>query len=169
MTIKTGFEIEGMKELILAFEKLEKMPTKAVTTAARKGVLIAWATAKKGGWVDQTGYLRKGIIKKLEKSSKKGKKVYDVLMDSRMNDIFQKKAVHKQVLRMYKGYNRKKKYPRLELKQYYYPSSIEYGFKTRSGSYVPGFHFLKESITDNKSKIEKTIVDVLSQEIDKLK
>jgi hypothetical protein len=54
-------------------------------------------------------------------------------------------------------------------KRYYYPASQEYGFRTRSGVYVPGFHYLKNALEDNSRKIEKEIVDVLSKEIDKLK
>ena len=54
-------------------------------------------------------------------------------------------------------------------KRYYYPASQEYGFITKDGGYVPGFHFLRDSIDDNKRQIEKTVVDELAKRIDKLR
>lgn len=141
--------IEGMKELEKTIKKLVELPQKCVSTAVRKGALIAKNAAKNGGWVDQTGYLRKGIIQKAEKTKVKGKKVYQVTLDAKMNDVFVKTS---------KAGNRS-----------YYPSSQEFGFKTKGGGYAPGFHFMRNALEDNSSKIEKEIVNVLSKEIDKLK
>jgi HK97 gp10 family phage protein len=143
-----SYKIEGMDRLEKTIKKLGKLPQKCVSTAARKGILIAKRAAKKGGWVDQTGYLRKGIVQKAERTKTQGKKVYQVSMDANMNDVFVKITK--------------------EGKRYYYPSSQEYGFKTRNGGYTPGFHFMRDALEDNKSKIEKEIFDVLSKEIDKL-
>ena len=143
------FKIEGMEEAIKMIKDVGELPQKCVTKAAKKGIQIAKKDAKGGGWVDETGYLRKSIKEKAEKSKIKGKKVYDLWPDPSMNDVFVKISK--------KG------------KRAYYPASIEYGFKTKSGGYVPGFKFLHNSLTDNKSEIENTIVSVLSDEIDKLK
>ena len=79
----------------------------------------------------------------------KGKKVYDLWPDPSYNDVFVKTSKAG--------------------KRAYYPASIEYGFKTKSGGYVAGFKFLHDSLTDNKSQIENTIVSTLADEIDKLK
>lgn len=141
-------KIEGMPELEKTIKKLGQLPQKCVNTAVRKGALIPKRAAKQGGWVDQTGYMRKGIITKAEKTSVKGKKVYDVEMDPKMNDVFVKVSKSG--------------------KRAYYPASQEHGFRTRNGGYVPGFHYLRNSIEDNASKVEKEIVNVLSKEIDKL-
>jgi HK97 gp10 family phage protein len=142
-------KVEGMNELIRIIKRLEKLPQKCVTTAARKGATIPKNASKAGGWIDQSGQMRKGIILKGEKSRIKGKKVYEVTMDPKMNDSF---------VKISKAGTR-----------YYYPASQEYGFRTKNGGYVPGFHFMRKAMEENKSKIEKEIVDVLSKEIDKLK
>lgn len=142
-----SYKIIGMKELQKTLNGLDKVPTKSVTKAAKKGIQIAKWSAKRGGWIDQTGYLRKGIKEKLEKSKIKGKKVYDLMPNASYNDVFVKTSKSG--------------------KRSYYPASQEYGFKTKNGGYVPGFHYLKESLTDNKMAIEIVMVDTLSREIDK--
>lgn len=142
------FEIEGMKELERTIRKLGKLPQKCVTKAAKKGAQIALKAAKaKAPFL--TGALEEGIILKGEKLRKRGKKVYQVTMNPAMNDVFVKTTK--------------------DGKRYYYPASQEYGFITKNGGYVPGFHYLRDSLVDNKERIEKTVVDVLAKEIDKLR
>ena len=85
-----SFKIEGMAELEKTIKELGELPQKCVNTAARKGILIPKKAARQGGWIDQTGNLRRGIITKAEKTRVKGKKVYDVVMDPSKNDIFAK-------------------------------------------------------------------------------
>lgn len=140
--------IQGMKELQNTIKQLGKLPQKCVTKASRKGATIALKSAKQNTPVDQ-GELQSGIILKGEKSKVKGKKVYQVTMDDKKNDIFAKESKSG--------------------KRSYYPASQEYGFFARGGSYIPGFHYLKKSLESNKNAIEREVVDVLSKEIDKLK
>ena len=83
-------EIDGMKELKKSFKKLEILPQKVVNKSVRKAILLPKNAAKKGGWIDKTGNLRKGIKTKAEKTRIKGKKVYQVAMDAKMNDVFVK-------------------------------------------------------------------------------
>jgi len=148
MAKRVKFEIEGMKELEQTIRKLGKLPQKCVTKAAKKGAQIALKAAKqKAPFL--TGALEEGIILKAEKTKKKGKKVYQVTMNPAMNDVFVKTTK--------------------DGKRYYYPASQEYGFITKNGGYVPGFHYLRDSLVDNKERIEKTVVDVLAKEIDKLR
>ena len=145
---KVKYEIEGMKELERTIRKLGQLPQKCVTPAARKGATIALKAAKANAPF-LTGALEEGIILKGEKARKKGKKVYQVTMNPAMNDVFVKTTK--------------------DGKRYYYPASMEYGFITRDGGYSPGFHYLRDSLVDNKERIEKTVVDVLAKEIDKLR
>ncbi len=145
---KVKYEIEGMKELEKTIRKLGKLPQKCVTKAAKKGAQIALKAAKQNAPF-LTGALEEGIILKGEKTRRKGKKVYQVTMNPAMNDIFVKTTK--------------------DGKRYYYPASMEYGFITRDGGYSPGFHYLRDSLVDNKERIEKTVVDVLAKEIDKLR
>jgi len=145
---KVKFKIEGMEELEKTIRKLGKLPQKCVTKAAKKGAQIALKAAKqKAPFL--TGALEEGIILKGEKTRRKGKKVYQVTMNPAMNDVFVKTTK--------------------DGKRYYYPASQEYGFITKNGGYVPGFHYLRDSLVDNKERIEKTVVDVLAKEIDKLR
>lgn len=143
-------------------KQIKELPQKCVTIASRKGAQIALKSAKKGRWIDQSGNLRKGIILKGERRTVVGKKVYQVTMDSRMNDIFQKFTK----TGMVRGTGKKKK---LRKGNYYYPASQEYGFRTVNGKYIPGFHFLHDGLVDNTKVIQNTIVQVLSKEFDKLK
>jgi len=145
---KVKYEIEGMKELEKTIRKLGKLPQKCVTKAAKKGAQIALKAAKQNAPF-LTGALEEGIILKGEKTRRKGKKVYQVTMNPAMNDVFVKTTK--------------------DGKRYYYPASQEYGFITKNGGYVPGFHYLRDSLVDNKERIEKTVVDVLAKEIDKLR
>lgn len=148
MAKRVKVEIEGMKELEKTIRRLGKIPQKCVSPAAKKGARIALKAAReKAPW--QTGELSNGIILKGERIKKRGKKVYDVMMDPAKNDIFVKVTK--------------------DGKRYYYPASQEYGFITRDGGYVPGAHFLRRSIDDNKSEIERVMVQELAKQIDKLR
>jgi HK97 gp10 family phage protein len=137
---KVNFKIVGMKELQKSLKKLSKVPQKHVTASARKGMTIIKKGAKTRAPED-TGALKKGIILKPEKSKYRGKKVYKVVFDPAMNDIFQKGDA-------------------------YYPASQEYGFFAKNGRYIPGFRFIHNSLTDNAASMEKTIVDTMKKKID---
>ena len=94
-----------------------------------------------------TGLLKKGIVMKGEKARVKGKKVYRIEFDRNMNDVFQKKNQEGKITG-------------------YYPVSQEYGFFAKNGRYIPGYRFISDSLTDNVSKIEKTIVSTMKTKID---
>lgn len=142
------YKIEGMKELERSIKTLEKLPQKVVTPAAKKGARIALKAAKENAPVE-SGDLKKGLVLKGERSKIKGKKVYQVTFDKRMNDVFVKMSA--------------------EGKRSYYPASQEYGFFARNGRYIPGYRYLRRSIEENSSAIEKKIVDEMVKNIDKLK
>ena len=143
-----NYKIEGMDEVIKMIKDAGELPQKCVNKAAKKGIQIAKKDAKGGGWVDQTGYLRKAIKEKAEKSKTKGKKVYDLWPDPSYNDVFVKVSKNG--------------------KRSYYPASIEHGFKAKNGRYIPGFKFLHNALVNNKGQIEKVIIETLADEIDKL-
>lgn len=139
------FKLEGLDEVLKALNGLEKLPQKCVNKSARNGAKIALTYARsKAPYF--TGDLSNGIILKDEKTSKQGKKVYDVTFDNNPNFVKITK----------------------DNKRYYYPASQEYGFRTASGGKVEGLHFMRNSLENNKSIIEKTMVSVLADEIDKL-
>lgn len=140
-------EVVGLDGLIESIKVLGKLPQRFVTKAAKAGATIAYKAAKAGAPVGETGELSKGIILRGERSRLPDKKMYDVMMDPAKNNVFVKISKDGQ--------------------RSYYPVSMEFGFFTKSGSYVPGFHFLRNSIDNNADQIESTIIDVLTTEIDK--
>jgi HK97 gp10 family phage protein len=139
-------KIDGMKELEKSIRKLGQVPQKSVTKAAKAGANISLKSARANAPVD-TGDLKSGIVLKGEKRTTPGKKVYQVVFDRNKNHMFVKMSA--------------------DGKRSYYPASQEYGYITRSGGYVPGYRFMRNSITTNEVEIEKKIVDVLSKDIDK--
>lgn len=143
---KVNFKIEGMKELERSLKKLGKVPQKHVTASAKKGMNISLKDSRANAPYD-TGMLKKGIVLKGERSRYKGKKVYRVVFDRAMNDVFQKKNKEGKVTG-------------------YYPVSQEYGYFAKNGRYIPGYRFIRDSLTDNVSKIESTIVSEMKKKID---
>lgn len=143
---KVNFKIEGMKELEKSLRKLGKVPQKHVTASAKKGMNISLKDSRANAPYD-TGMLKKGIVLKGERSRSKGKKVYRVVFDRAMNDVFQKKNKEGKVTG-------------------YYPVSQEYGYFAKNGRYIPGYRFIRDSLTDNVSKIESTIVSEMKKKID---
>lgn len=143
---KIKFKIEGMKQLEKSLKKLGDVPQKHVTSTARKGMNIVLKQSKSIAPFD-TGDLQKGIKLTGEKSKHKGKKVYRVVFDSAMNDIFQKPNKEGKVTG-------------------YYPISQEYGFFSKSGRYIPGYRFISDSLVENTHKVSKTIVDEMGKKID---
>jgi len=140
------FRVEGMRELEKSLEKLGKVPQKHVTSSSRKAMNIVLKQAKANAPYD-TGQLKKGIVMKGEKARVKGKKVYRIVFDSAMNDVFQKKNKEGKVTG-------------------YYPVSQEYGYFAKNGRYIPGYRFISDSLAENTSKIEKTIVSEMKKKID---
>ncbi len=140
------FKVEGMDKLLRDMKKLGKVPQKYVTSSARKGMNVSLRDARANAPYE-TGALKKGIILKGEHSRQKAKKVYRIVFDPAMNDIFQKKNAAGQITG-------------------YYPVSQEYGFFARNGNYIPGFRFVSDSLVNNVRLISGTIVDTMKTKID---
>jgi len=135
-----------MRNLQRSLKKLGHVPQKHVTSSARKGMNIVLRDAKANAPYD-TGALKKGMKLQGERSRYKGKKVYKIIFDPAMNDVFQKKNKQGEVIG-------------------YYPVSQEYGFFAKNGRYIPGYRFIHGSLNDNAEKMEKTIVTTMKQKID---
>lgn len=140
------FKIEGMKELQKSLKKLGGVPQKHVTSSARKGMNVILRDARANAPRD-TGALRKGTVLKGERSKVKGKKVYRVVFDRKMNDIFQKRNAQGDIVG-------------------YYPVSQEYGFFARNGRYIPGFKFVHNALDNKKEQMAKTVVNEMKKRID---
>lgn len=139
------YKIEGMNKLLKDLKKLGKAPQSCVTPAAKKGMTIALKQARANAPYE-TGILQKGTILVGEKARTQGKKVYRIVFDRALNDVFQKKNKKGEVTG-------------------YYPVSQEYGFFARNGRYIPGYRFIADSLNDNVQKISKTMVDEAQKKI----
>lgn len=143
---KVKFKIEGMKELEKSLKKLGDVPQKHVTATSKKGMNIVKNDAKADAPY-LSGDLQKGTILVPEKTKIKGKKVYRVVFDRAMNDVFQKPNKDGKITG-------------------YYPISQEYGFFAKNGRYIPGFAFVRSSLEKDAQVVEKTIVDTMKKKIE---
>lgn len=151
---KVHFRVEGMEELRKSLQRLGKVPQKHVTSASRKGMNIVLKQAKGNAPVGDTGNLKKGIVLRGEKSRYKGKKVYRIVFDPTMNDVFQK-PIKNPGSRGGQGKSTA-----------YYPISQEYGYFAGDGNYIPGYRFIHGALVQNVQRVEKTIVDEMKKRID---
>lgn len=139
-------EIQGMRELQRAFNRLGKVPMAVVTPAARAGARVAQRAAKANAPVD-TGDLKGALILKGERRTVQGKKVYDVMVDPAKNDLFVKVSQAG--------------------KRSYYPASQEYGWINPAGRYTPGYRYLEHAITENVDSITNKVMEVAKRGVDK--
>lgn len=143
---KDVFQIDGAKELKKSLDRLGKLPTKCVTKAVRKGGNAIMKAVKARAPVD-TGMLKAAIKLKVEKSKTRGKRVAQITYSADYNDVLVKTSANG---------NRS-----------YYPASQEYGYMTRDGGYVPGYHFMQKSAESTDSTAKGLIMETLIKEVDK--
>lgn len=139
-------DIIGLRDLERSFRELGKVPQTVATQSARAGASVARRAAKANAPED-TGALKQAIIMKRERRSKRGKAVYDILIDPSKNDQF---------------VNISK-----DGKRSYYPASQEYGFFTVDGRYIPGYGYLRRAVDDNRREIEHAALKRATVAIDK--
>ena len=159
MSDMLSFDVHEVELMVGVLDRMGKKPQKAVTKAASKGTTVVRRSVRGTVPVGETGNLKKGIIRKGERSRLKGKKVYDLTLDRRMNAIFQKpvknpgEAGSKATLGGHA----------------YYPASMEYGFLTRSKGggvdYVPGYEFMKKGTEAAAPEAERVIIDTAMKEL----
>lgn len=153
-----NIETKELQELSAAIDRLGKVPKKCVKAATGKAGMLMKRAIKKGTVPVDTGALKSGIIRKGEKSRTKGKAAFQVTMDSKMNNVFQKPI----------------KAPGSAggtSKHAYYPSSQEYGYLTRSRggglSYVPGLHFMREGADSVDAQAKAVMIKTLMEQLEK--
>lgn len=139
-------DIIGLRDLERSFRELGKVPQTVATQSARAGASVARRAAKANAPED-TGALKQAIIMKRERRSKRGKAVYDILIDPSKNDQFVKIS--------------------RDGKRSYYPASQEYGFFTVDGRYIPGYGYLRRAVDDNRREIEHAALKRATVAIDK--
>lgn len=141
------------RRLSRTVEKLGGLPQKCVTKAARKGGNLVLKAVRQKAPAD-TGDLKRGLRLKAEKTRVKGKKVYDIVFDAGMNDVFQKPIQNPG-----EAGGRSK--------TAYYPASMEFGYFARNGRYIPGYHFMRGAAEESEESAAGVTVQVLSDELEK--
>ena len=108
-------DLEGFDELAKSLGNLAALSEKDIAKATKRGAEKVRSAIRAQAPVD-SGDLREGLILHKERSRRKGKVVYDIMLDPKKNDLFQKPI---------------KKPIRSKSPYAYYPASQEYGFFTR--------------------------------------
>lgn len=145
-SFKVTVDTKDLKEAIRTFQTMEKQPVRLVTQAARRGATLVKNAAKNGSAVPvRTGLLRHAIkVSRVEKSKKRGKKVYDIWFDPAFNKPFQRT---KRPIKRPGLLGGKSDHP-------YYPASMEYGYLAHDGhggiEFRPGRHFLAKAGEENR-------------------
>ncbi len=184
MSDEVSFDTKGIEKMIKALNKIGVSPQKAVNKAASKAITPVKRAIKSGDVpVGPSGNLKRAIVRKGEKSRYRGKKVYEVTFDRKMNDLLQKPIKNPGI---YGG-----KSPKA-----YYPASQEYGFLVRApgegylykqgikGSNqfrkkwkwayrmpsrkIEGKYFMKKGAASAEPEAKKIMVNTLEKELDKL-
>lgn len=98
----------------------------------------------------RTGALRQGLLvsPQAERSATPGKVVYDIFPDPAKNDVFAK-------------YTRSGK-------RYYYPASMEYGFRLVNGNYYPGKYYMRDSSIRFEDVHEANVVDGINRMLEEV-
>lgn len=182
MSETLSFDIRDIERTVKMLNDAGKSPQKAVTRAAgRAGTILKRAV--KGEVPRRSGTLKKSIVRVGERSRRKGKKVYQVTFDRKMNSELQKPVRNPGKLggRYSKGY---------------YPASMEYGYLVRvpgegirymrevqgSNQYVrkyeeatrlpsrktEGLHFLEHAADLAGPEIRKVMVEKTMEELEKI-
>lgn len=153
---QVNITVTGIPELQAEFERMGRMPKKYLTKAAKAGMAdperIAKASVPVSKGLPTSGTLKKSIKKKMETPNKRNKSVYRLRYDPKFTPIFAKPSSG-----VYGGTP-----PRA-----YYPSSVEYGFKTANGKVAGQYNIAKALQSCQASSLQK-VVNSLRQSIDEL-
>ena len=156
-----SFDTRDLKKLEQTVRRMGGLPTKVATKAAGKGATVVRREVRGRIPVGETGELKRGIIRKAERSRVKGKKVYALMFDPAKNDVFQKPVKNPGSAGSTSTKNG----------HAYYPASMEFGFLTRSKgggySYVPGYHFMRDGTVEAAPAAESRIIQTAMEEIEK--
>ena len=152
MSEALSFDIRDIERTVKMLNEAGKSPQKAVTRAAgRAGTVLKRAV--KGEVPQRSGTLKKSIIRVGEKMRKRGKKVYQVTFDRRMNEQLQKLIRNPGQLggKSSKGY---------------YPASMEYGFLARAKDGSGGIVYYSAALNDFRTRPNAEQKQVTAQNVE---
>ncbi len=147
--------VEGLSELQAQLDQLSKVPKTSLTKAAKAGVNPIVTTAKSNAAASKkTGMMVRGIKAVQETPRKRNKSVYFINWWKKYSDVYRKPIKR---VGLYGGKNQSG----------YYPQSIEWGFKTKHGKKA-GKYYVRDAIAAHQAESLQKVIDVLSDELDKL-
>jgi HK97 gp10 family phage protein len=138
--------VDDLQKLERDLKRMAKFPTTMLTASVKKGAKIILELARAKAPEDK-GNLRAAMKLQLEKSSTKGKKVYEITFDRAYNDTFAKVS---------KGGKRS-----------YYPASQEFGWIMRNGIKHEGLHFMRNAADEGEAQFDETVVNEMMKKIEK--
>ena len=183
MSEALSFDIRDIERTVKMLNEAGKSPQKAVTRAAGRAGTVLKRKIRQGEVPQRSGTLKKSIIRVGEKTRKRGKKVYQVTFDRKMNEQLQKPIRNPGQLggKSSKGY---------------YPASMEYGYLVRvpgegirylreiqgSNQYVrkyeeatrlpsrkiEGHHFMAKGAADAEPEVRKILIDKTMEGLEKI-
>ena len=131
----------GVREVQELLRQVDRVSSKAVTTASKKGAKLALNYAKShcpesidGSHGNSPGTLKRSLKIKSEKY-KRGKRVYTIGPSS----------------------------------EGWYAHFVDYGFTDRSGIYWYGNKFLRNSVDTQRNQINDIMLNTLGEELDRLR
>ena len=159
-----SFNFKEIDQFQKALDRVGKLPQKVVSKAASAGADVSGNAVKAAAPIGKTGRLSKGFKKYSERSRTRGKKVYGY----GMSDSKSKTKQFQKDIPANPDHPGKR---RTNWKHAYYPSSVEYGFLTRSTGnglkYVQGQHFVRKASEAARPQVESTIIKTAIAELEK--
>lgn len=153
-------KIDGISSLQQFLKDYGKMPDKIISKSVQKASRIVLQSAKRNIPSD-TGLMRQSLSARLEKKKRKAKRVSRIGFKAYLYD--QIKAEHDQSNADRSNLPKKKRG-----KPFFYPSAVEFGYFTRSGRFIPGYHFLRNALENNKDLFERLLIKEIDQALKKL-
>ena len=160
-SFRIDFDYKEVMGMYMILDRLGKSPQKALNKGTSKAAQIVKRSVKGLAPDGKTHQLRKNIVTKTERSSKRGKKVRQTTMKggAEANAIFQKPILNPGILGGESPYA-------------YYPSSMEYGFLARAKGggvqYIEGRHFMRGGAESASEPAKKAMIETMTKEMDKI-
>lgn len=153
MSEALSFDIRDIERTVKMLNEAGKSPQKAVTRAAGRAGTVLKRKIRQGEVPQRSGTLKKSIIRVGEKTRKRGKKVYQVTFDRRMNEQLQKPIRNPGQLggKSSKGY---------------YPASMEYGFLARAKDGSGGIVYYSAALNDFRTRPNAEQKQVTAQNVE---
>ena len=142
--------VVGVAEVQRLFEQVGKAPAKVLTKAVKNSAKIVLLAARANAPVD-SGALKKGIKLKAERRGGKGKRVYQI-------GVFGSAGGGEEFVKISAAGKRS-----------FYPASQEYGWTDQYGKYHPGYSYLRNAADRNTARVHTMMLEIMAEELDKLR